>query len=216
MASIGDLFVFLWEMNEMQQIAVETHPFEPFLPEKSRVLMLGTFPPKPQRWSMEFYYPNKINDMWRIMGLIFYGEKNEFWNESEKKFRLDEIKRFLSEKKIALYDTGRRIRRLKDNASDKFLEIVEPVDIKSMLDENPTIEAIFTTGEKATGVIAEIFGSEIPSVGGGVTLWLGDRKVWHYRLPSSSRAYPLSLEKKAAAYSQIFQALGYEVFEKNA
>ena len=52
-------------------IPLEVHPFEPFVPTDARVLMLGTFPPKPQRWSMPFYYPNKINDMWRVMGLVF-------------------------------------------------------------------------------------------------------------------------------------------------
>ena len=49
---------------------IERHPFPPFVPRNAKVLILGTFPPKPVRWSMEFYYPNKTNDFWRIMGLI--------------------------------------------------------------------------------------------------------------------------------------------------
>ena len=94
----------------MNNIRVESHPFEPFLPSGAVVLMLGTFPPKPERWSMEFYYPNKINDMWRIMGLIFYGDKNHFWIDEEKRFDLPKLKAFLTERKIALYDTATRVR----------------------------------------------------------------------------------------------------------
>lgn len=40
---------------------IEIHPLEPFLPAKSKLLMLGSFPPQKKRWSMEFYYPNLIN-----------------------------------------------------------------------------------------------------------------------------------------------------------
>ena len=44
---------------------IERHPFEPFLPEGAVVLFLGSFPPQPKRWSMEFYYPNWLNDFWQ-------------------------------------------------------------------------------------------------------------------------------------------------------
>ena len=47
---------------------VEEHPLLPFLPPEARLLMLGSFPPPRYRWSMDFYYPNWNNDMWRIVG----------------------------------------------------------------------------------------------------------------------------------------------------
>lgn len=78
---------------------------------------------------MRFYYPNFINDMWRILGLAFFGNKDRFVDVKAKKFRLDDIIQFCSAKGIALYDTATAIRRLKDNASDKFLEVVEPTDV---------------------------------------------------------------------------------------
>lgn len=53
----------------------ERHPLEPFLPENARLLMLGSFPPKRIRWSMEFFYPNLQNDMWRIVGYLATGDK---------------------------------------------------------------------------------------------------------------------------------------------
>ena len=65
---------------------IETHPFEPFLPEGARILFLGSFPPQPHRWSMPFYYPNWINDFWRIMGLLHFGDKDHFCIPAEKRF----------------------------------------------------------------------------------------------------------------------------------
>ena len=128
--------------------------------------MLGTFPPKSDKWSMDFFYPNWINDMWRIMGNIFYNDKDYFVIEGQKQFNLPLIMEFLNHAHIALYDTGVRVRRLKDNASDKFLEIVEQVDLQSILSAHPSISAIVTTGEKAASVIAEITDSPLPKMGG--------------------------------------------------
>ena len=194
-----------------QEKKIESHPFEPFLPAGARVLMLGTFPPKPERWSMEFYYPNRINDMWRVMGLIFYGKKDYFWLEEEKRFNLPPIKEFLTRQRIALWDTAMRVRRLKDNASDKFLEIVEPINLKALLDENPTVEAVVTAGEKATAVIADIAAVAMPATGKSVACNVGGHDFTLFRMPSTSRAYPLALEKKAAAYAAMFDSLGMKV-----
>lgn len=58
-------------VNENLLSGVECHPLEPFLPENAVLLMLGSFPPQKKRWSMDFFYPNLQNDMWRIFGLIF-------------------------------------------------------------------------------------------------------------------------------------------------
>lgn len=191
----------------MDNIKIESHPFDPFLPDGAVLLMLGTFPPKPERWSMNFYYPNRINDMWRLMGLIFFDDKNYFWIEDEKRFDLEKLKAFLVEKKIALYDTAKRVRRLKDNASDKFLEIVETINLDEFFIARPTIKAIVTAGEKATGVIAEKTGVEVPKMGEMVNCSYHGHGFDLYRMPSSSRAYPLSLEKKAEYYRAMFRKL---------
>lgn len=39
---------------------IEIHPFEPYVPDEARFLFLGTFPPKPEKWSMEFFYINNL------------------------------------------------------------------------------------------------------------------------------------------------------------
>lgn len=188
-------------------IPVERHPFEPFLPANAKVLMLGSFPPQSKRWSIDFYYPNFINDMWRIMGLIFFNDKNRFVDVAAKKFRLDDIVDFCTGTGIAMYDTATAVRRLKDNASDKFLEVVTPTDIPALLRQIPQCQAIVTTGEKATDTLCQTFGATPPATGEYSEFHFEGRQMRLYRMPSSSRAYPLSLDKKAAAYRCLFSAL---------
>ena len=143
----------------------EPHPFEPFLPANAKVLMLGSFPPQEKRWSIKFYYPNFINDMWRIIGLVFFRDKDRFVDAGARKFKLDDIRDFCTSAGIAMYDTACEVRRLKDNASDKFLEVVTPTDVPALLRRIPSCKAIVTTGEKATMTLCESFGAVPPAVG---------------------------------------------------
>jgi G:T/U-mismatch repair DNA glycosylase len=188
---------------------VEYHPLRPFLPEHAKVLFLGSFPPQRKRWSMDFFYPNFINDHWRIEGQIFFGDRNHFVDLEAKRFKLDEIVAFCQEKGLAFFDTSTAIRRLQDNASDKFLEVVEPTDIPELLHQLPHCRAIVTTGEKATETFcASLSIPAIPKVNTSVTIPdtqnLDGDPILLYRLPSSSRAYPLAFDKKVAAYQQMF------------
>ena len=79
-------------------IEIEQHPLTPFLPENARLLMLGSFPPQKKRWSMDFFYPNLNNDMWRIFGILFFQNKDYFLNETRKAFCKERIADFLLEK----------------------------------------------------------------------------------------------------------------------
>jgi G:T/U-mismatch repair DNA glycosylase len=204
--------------------SIESHPFEPFLPEEAKVLMLGTFPAKPIRWSMDFYYPNFSNDMWRIMGAIFYGDRTHFEIRDGKKNRYDKlaIMDFCALAGIAISDTAQQIRRLKDNASDQFLEIVKPRNIEELLGKIPECKAIVTTGGKASEVIVcryvldskdhsrKEIESALPPVGGSIQLVISDRPLCLYRMPSTSRAYPLAFEKKVEVYRKMFDDLRIE------
>ena len=186
---------------------IERHPLEPFLPANARLLMLGSFPPQKKRWSMDFYYPNLNNDMWRIVGLLFFNNKDYFLNETRKAFCRERIINFLNDKGIALFDTASAIRRLQDNASDKFLEVVQPTDISRLLGQLPECKAIVTTGQKATDTLRAQFEVEEPKVGDFSEFVFDGRPMRLYRMPSSSRAYPLALDKKAAAYRIMYQDL---------
>ena len=184
----------------------EQHPLKPFLPKNAKILMLGSFPPPKARWSMEFFYPNWINDMWRLMGHIFYNDRHHFELKGEKRFCKERIEAFCNEKGIALYDTACEVIRLKENASDKFLEVVTPTDICALLEQIPHCTAIITTGEKATDVVTATFGCEKPAVGNMTIITINNRTLHFWRMPSSSRAYPLALEKKAQHYQTMLQA----------
>lgn len=189
-------------------IPVEKHPLEPFMPEGTNILMLGSFPPERKRWSMEFFYPNWGNDMWRIWGLIFFGDKQYFEITAEKRFDRERIATFCTERGIALYDTACEVRRLAGNASDKFLEVVTPTDLRSLLRRLPHCRAIVTTGEKATDTLIEQFGCAKPRVGEYTEIEFEGRTLRLYRMPSSSRAYPLKLERKAEAYERMLREIG--------
>ncbi len=186
----------------------EAHPLEPFLPAGALLLMLGSFPPQKKRWSMDFFYPNLQNDMWRIFGLIFFGDKDHFLLPGKKAFDRECISSFLQEKGVALYDTASVVRRLQDNASDKFLEVVEPTDIGALLRSIPCCKAVVTTGQKATDVFCQQTGASEPPVGEKSEFDFAGKRMTLYRMPSSSRAYPLKLEKKAEVYRVMFHELG--------
>lgn len=190
----------------IQPPSVERHPLEPFLPREARLLMLGSFPPQRVRWSMDFFYPNWINDMWRIVGLLFFGNRHHFEVESEKRFDKERIVAFCSTIGLALFDAATEVRRLQDNASDKFLEVVTQTDIRALLAQLPICRAIVTTGEKATDQVVEQFGCKKPKVGEWVEISCAGRTLQFWRMPSSSRAYPLSIEKKAEFYRKLFRA----------
>lgn len=252
-------------------MTIEEHPLQPFLPTDARVLFLGSFPPPKARWSMELFYPNWINDFWRIQGLIHFGDKGYFECAGEKRFDRERVVAFCREQGIALFDTARRVRRLKGNADDNFLEIVEGTDVFALMEQLPACRTLVTTGGKASEELQSYLASRglsvrIPKVGECVTLderrggsgsssssgdgggfgsgsgsgsgsgfgsgsgdgggFGGDGGVFHggvfhggvsdggvsdggrgpirwWRMPSSSRAYPMKLEKKAEYYRRV-------------
>lgn len=187
---------------------VEQHPLQPFLPANTRLLMLGSFPPARRRWCMDFFYPNFINDMWRIFGLVFFGDKERFVDKERSAFRREDIIRFLEEKGVGLYDTACAVRRTKNTASDKDLEIVTPTDLDALLRRIPSCVAVVTTGQKATDVFTSHFDMRQPKVGTSAEFMFDGRPMRLYLMPSSSRAYPMKVEVKAGYYERMFVETG--------
>lgn len=186
----------------------ELHPLEPFLPGNARILMLGSFPPKRIRWSMEFFYPNLQNDMWRIVGYLATGDKQHFLLPGGRRFDRGRIEAFCRERGIALYDTAVEVVRLKDNASDNFLQVVREVDLAALLARIPACQAIVTTGQKATDTLRALTGCDSPAVGESVAVRYAGRDLRLWRMPSSSRAYPRPVEWKAEFYRRVFAENG--------
>lgn len=164
---------------------------------------------------MNFFYPNWINDFWRIQGLIHFNDKTYFELHGEKRFDMQRIVTFCQEKGIALFDTARKVCRLKDNADDNFLEIVEGTDVFELLATMPECNTIVTTGGKASEELQAYLEKQgmkvkIPKVGECVSLTASAESQSHpnelrwWRMPSSSRAYPMKIEKKAEYYRRLW------------
>lgn len=182
---------------------IESHPLQPFIPEGARLLMLGSFPPARHRWSMDFFYPNFQNDMWRIFGLVFFGDKDHFVDNEARTFRREEIIKLLNREGIALYDTATKVIRTQNTASDKDLEVVAPTDLDSLLKRMPMLEGVVTTGQKATDLFSEHFKIAQPKVGESVTFEFNGKELRLWRMPSSSRAYPMKVDRKAEIYERV-------------
>lgn len=187
---------------------IEEHPFEDFLPENAHLLMLGTFPAAEKRWSMKWYYPNFQNDMWRIFGLVFFGDKDHFVVREEHRFDMEMLQDFLREKGVALSDTAKSVERTRNTAADKDLKVVEYADLDDMLRKMPQCRAVVTTGKLATEIFAKHYGIEgLLRMGDSLPFTFEGRDLRLYRMPSSSRAYPLAIEKKAECYKRMFDEI---------
>lgn len=194
---------------------IELRPFPPFLPPNTTVLMMGSFPPAAEKRAMEFHYPNFQNDMWRVYGLVFFGDAMHFQRVGEKAFDAEKIKAFLTVRGIGSCPGVRRAIRTHGNASDAYLKVVETVELPEILEKIPQCRRICTTGGKATEILLTLLETEVRAkdfkTGATITARCGDRDLLVTRLPSTSRAYPMKLEKKAEAYRKFFVEAGFTV-----
>lgn len=106
--------------------------------------------------------------MWRIFGLVFFENKDHFLTADKKSFCEQRIREFLTQKGIALTDSGQEVIRQQNNASDKFLEIIKTIDLRTVLHKLPGCKAIVTTGQKATDTLLSLIKTKPPQVGGYV------------------------------------------------
>ena len=196
----------------MEEHEIELRPFPPFLPPHATVLMMGSFPPAAEKRAMEFHYPNFQNDMWRVYGLVFFGDAMHFQRGEEKAFDAEKIKAFLTERGIGSCPGVRRAIRGHGNASDAYLKVVETVELPEILEKIPQCRRICTTGGKATEILFALLETEVKAkdvrTGATVSARCGERDLLVTRLPSTSRAYPMKLEKKAEYYRAFFEEAG--------
>lgn len=216
---------FIWQQALQIDVPhIETHPFGPVLPSDATVMMMGSFPPTADKWAMRFHYPNFQNDMWRIYGRVFFDDADYFRVEGEKRFDPERIRAFMFERGIASCPTVVQAIRETGNASDKNLTVVTTIDLDTILPQVTHVKSLFTTGGKATEVLLNLLGeppakSKYPKTNQSIDY----PYEWHnadnnkasrvkdltlYRLPSTSRAYPLALDKKVAAYKEFFKKIG--------
>ena len=111
------------------------HPFEPVYDSESRILILGSFPSVVSR-EQNFYYANKYNRFWTVLGILFDTE-------------ITDRKAFCLQKHIALWDVIESCTIT--GSSDASIRDVRVNDIHSLA-EKTKIHTVFTTGQKASSL----------------------------------------------------------------
>lgn len=118
----------------------QKHPFKPIYDEYSKVLILGSFPPKNSSQKGGFYYADSSNRFWSVLGTLF-----DTPNLADKS--KDEKISFLKTHHIALYDIwGYCYKENPDSARDDDIiaDESQKVDLTEIL-QKAKIQKIFTT-----------------------------------------------------------------------
>ena len=123
------------------------HPFPPVVDEKSRVLILGSFPSTVSR-KMQFYYANHNNRFWKDMEILF--EETIMDREA-----------FCHAHHIALWDVIASCSI--QGSSDASIRDVKVNDINALI-QNTEIHTIFTTGAKAFDLMMKHVCIDVPVV----------------------------------------------------
>ncbi len=194
--------------THIDNIPIEQHPLQPFLPPAATLLLLGSFPPPKHRWCMNFFYPNRTNTMWEIFGIVFYGDSHYFIDSHTNTYKQRLIEDLLRQKGIAVFDTAQAVKRMQNNASDKYLQVVQKTDIPLLLQQIPLCSHIICTGQKSALTLCEDYNVKVPPIGQSSTFYIQNRLMTLHRVPSSSRAYPMPITQKAMYYEQLFRNIG--------
>lgn len=121
--------------------------FEAVANEKSKVLVLGSFPSE-KSLKVNFYYGNKSNRFWKVLAEYF----NEKIGES-----IDEKKQFLLAHNIAIWDIVKstNLKGSSDNTLQK--EEFEINDIASFLHSHKNVKAVFCNGKTSHKIASQAF-----------------------------------------------------------
>jgi G:T/U-mismatch repair DNA glycosylase len=128
----------------------EIHPWNWYIPDGAKTVVIGTFPPTQRNWSYDFFYPNKNNYFWKIIARIAGSPLRYFSGEEA----VNERKDLLIHLKLGVSDMGQIIHRKTDSSLDENLEIVAYMDILKLLHENPSVrKLIFTSSSGKSSAI---------------------------------------------------------------
>ena len=112
------------------------HPFSPLYNKDSRILILGSFPSVKSREQM-FFYGHPQNRFWKVVSAVF---------QCDEPKTIEEKKRFLFEKGIALWDVIASCEIT--GSSDSSIKNVKVNDLSVILKE-ANIGQIFVNGRTA-------------------------------------------------------------------
>ena len=114
----------------------QKHEFEPVFNEKSKILILGTFPSVKSR-EMQFYYGHPQNRFWKVIAGV---------TDNKVPVTIEEKKNLLLRNKIAVWDVIAQCEIV--GSSDSSIKNVVPADIGRVL-QNSHIKKVFANGNTA-------------------------------------------------------------------
>jgi G:T/U-mismatch repair DNA glycosylase len=137
------------------------HPFEPYIPEGAKKLVIGTIPPPrfcrtPQELFKEdvnFYYGSKDNYFWHLIQESFDKEL-QYENSNSA---IEQRKNLLKEISIGITDIIAECTHKDNSASDDHLKEIVYKDIEKLLENNISIDTLVYTSEFVKKEINKIF-----------------------------------------------------------
>lgn len=124
------------------------HPYDPFIPENAKKLIVGTLPPPRfsigilKNGDVDFCYGSIDGQLWKILDTIF-GLNLKFENTN---FAIKQRKQFLIRRKIGICDIVDSCKRLKIDASDLGMNDVVLRELLSYLNKFQQINTLLLTG----------------------------------------------------------------------
>jgi G:T/U-mismatch repair DNA glycosylase len=133
----------------------ETHPdwYKDIHP--MHYLILGSFPPHPDKHDYPFFYPNTRNRFWKILADLA-GQKLK-WAKIDDAKAVEERYEIMKKLKTGVQNLGFHIKRRAKSALDTNIEITKFHDIVSILNQHPEIKRILLPGFSAVHSTARSF-----------------------------------------------------------
>ena len=155
-------------------MSILQHPFGPLYNEKSRVLILGSFPSVKSR-EQNFFYGHPQNRFWKVVARVF---------DREVPQSIDEKKTLILDNGLALWDSIASCEIT--GSSDASIRNVKTNDISIILD-SCDIERIYCNGRKSYDLYCRFIQPEtgreavcLPSTSPANAAWTLDKliKAW--------------------------------------
>ncbi|MBB6331050.1 hypoxanthine-DNA glycosylase [Chryseobacterium sediminis] len=156
--------------------------FQPLIDTQSRIIILGSIPGV-KSLEKQQYYAHPQNKFWKIIFELLNEEFTEDYTQ-----RIETLKKH----HIALWDVIDSCER--KGSLDSEIKNEEANQIAELLEEHPTVKAIFCNGGKSYKNLQKLLGKNY--------------KLPIFLLPSTSPLHTVSFEKKLEEWKRILEFLG--------